>query len=95
MRTFKLIAGSHQEAGKLYNRGDTFTSPHDLVKMFGATKFEDLGPVAPAAEKVPVVPAVVAAPKTPKARTPKTPKKPEPAKPAEPKAPDDFDADRG
>jgi len=43
MRTFRLLAGGHNENGRNYKQGDVVESEGDLVKRFGTNKFVEVG----------------------------------------------------
>jgi len=42
MNTYRLLAGSHNEGGRTYNRGDVIESKSELDVKFGRNKFEKL-----------------------------------------------------
>jgi hypothetical protein len=42
-RRYRVVAGTHNEGGREYVKGDVIVSESDLVKLF-VGKFEDMGP---------------------------------------------------
>ena len=50
-RLFRVLGGSHDEGGKIYQKGEQVASDRDLVSMFGRNKFEAVGDFTPAVVK--------------------------------------------
>lgn len=46
IRHFEVLAGSHIEGSKEYNKGETVPCGRDLVAIFGDNKFKEVFPVA-------------------------------------------------
>lgn len=51
-RLFRVLSGSHDEGGKIYQKGEEVSSERDLVSMF-ANKFEAVGDFTPAVVETP------------------------------------------